>query len=413
MKKLNLLLALLLLASGSFAQNYWNPVSSGTNEHLLSVSFGNASVGYIGGTDSLLLKTTNGGLSWAPVTHSGFDFPLNAHDIVDVNFLSATTGFAIVGNAANPLYVGTLYKTIDGGQTWTELNTGNIAAYTSFFFDENNGYEVGSAFFQGQTLIQLSNGSWGNDQNFHYDPFYFLFAVDFYDTNIGVTGGTAGLIYRTVDAGQHWDTVQAPIDSAVRGLKFIDDHTILGVTDELMGGIIISTDTGKTWQVDMNSLTFFYPCMKSIAISAKDSFIAVGKETNTGGGVILWHEGFNNVMGTAHPLWDVAMVDDSIAYIVGDSGLILSNRIIATNIGGTKNGKDEIHIYPNPSEGAFTIELPQADYISVLDVTGKIIYKTASAARKHRIDLSGQPKAVYLIKAGEGKHSMVRRVVLE
>jgi hypothetical protein len=113
----------------------------------------------------------------------------------------------------------------------------------------------------------------------------------------------------------------------------------------------MSFDTGRTWTVDYSTVTFDYPIMRSIAVSEKDSFIAAGESTTMQGqGMIYWSGGYERV---AHPLRSVAMANDSIAYAVGDSGLIVTNRITApvTGIDNTTLNEDDFTVYPNPNNG--------------------------------------------------------------
>ena len=79
------------------------------------MSFGTNLVGYIGGDDSTLLKSTDGGYSWTPQSTSGMQFTQGLQDIIQVDFIDALNGTAIVGRAP---YSGLVYKTVDGGDIW-------------------------------------------------------------------------------------------------------------------------------------------------------------------------------------------------------------------------------------------------------------------------------------------------------
>jgi photosystem II stability/assembly factor-like uncharacterized protein len=409
---------LLLLSFIAIGQNnYWSKVTSGTNKNLLSVSFGSSLVGYISGSDSLLLKTTDGGNSWVKLNYTGLQFNLAARDIIHLNFINSSTGYAIVSNFKIPDYLGQLYKTINGGATWTAVTSGNIASYSTFFYDENNGYQVGSAFFAGLTLEKMTAGVWGADKNFGWDASHFLYTIDCRNNNTCITGGSGGNVYRTFNGGASWDTVITSTDSAIRSIKFINDSYIIAATDNPMGGIIISNDTGRTWQNDMNTLTFYYPQLKSIVRSVKDSFIAVGKVSfsSPNAGVILCGgSSFPSNFGTEQPLNAVAMSNDSIAYAVGDSGLILSNRHKLLDINEQASQEPGITLYPNPSKGQFMINAETMFSISVYDVVGKLIQQDDELSKEHTISLSGHISGIYLVKvrtiAGEEYY---RKLMLE
>ena len=104
-----------------YTQN-WNQISVPTSENLNDIEFpeGTTGVGYIGGDNLVLLKTIDGGLSWFSIDYSVIDssafLTLN---FFDLEFVSDEVGFATVGYDLG-FY---LYKTIDGGFNWTEINS--------------------------------------------------------------------------------------------------------------------------------------------------------------------------------------------------------------------------------------------------------------------------------------------------
>ena len=98
MKNLCSFLLILFLTLQTKAQNIWEQVVSGTSQNLFSISFGTPAVGYIGGADSTLLKTTDGGVTWTAVNYSGLTFGQTEKDIIHLNFINADTGFAIISN---------------------------------------------------------------------------------------------------------------------------------------------------------------------------------------------------------------------------------------------------------------------------------------------------------------------------
>jgi photosystem II stability/assembly factor-like uncharacterized protein len=408
------LFSLLLTFTAQGQSSYWSKVNSGTTKALMSVSFATPTVGYISGADSLLLKTTDGGVTWSPVAHTGFSFSVGANDIIHVNFINATTGFAVVSDFLNPDYQGVMYKTNDGGLTWMPVTSGNIAVYRTFFFDEHNGYQIGSAFFSGHTLVKLSGSTWGNYHSFTYLPDEFLYAIDFYDTSIGIAGGSGGLVYRSFDAGVTWDTVKTIVDSAINALKFLDHRTIVGACNDPMSGIIVSTDTGKTWQKDMSSLSFFYPRLKSLAVSGKDSFVAVGRSNNGPQGVILsWRNGFWNADGADQPMNSVAMSNDSIAFAVGDSGLIMSNRNHLLSIKADPSSLQYATVYPNPTTGGFYTRMPLPHCVTVTDLMGRQVYKECRSSKEHHINLSKLPKGIYTVLLRHSGEAIVTKLLLQ
>ena len=416
MKHLTFLAALLLVVSTASGQSpYWSKIPSGTSKRLMSISFGSPNVGYIGGADSLLLKTTNGGATWTPVNASGLAFSLAGPDIVHVNFVNDSTGFLVISNFANPTYSGVMFKTTDGGFNWLPVTSGNIAVYSSYFFDESNGFQVGSAFFAGQAIMKLSGGVWGNYHTFSYLPEEFLYAVDFYDTSIGIAAGTGGFVYRTFNGGLTWDTVKTVVDSTIYSLKFVNDSTILAACANPMGAILISTDTGATWQIDINTLTFAYPTLRSLVTSKKDSFIAVGKvSSGTQGAMLAWHNGSPHFESTDQPMNSVAMSNDSVAFAVGDSGLIVSNLNKLLSVNTLSSAEPLAIIYPNPGDGSFTTKMQSSHTVKVSDLTGRVLYCKNMPSTEHHISLVGHAKGIYIVSLQplQGKE-IIRKVLIQ
>ncbi|HTN16369.1 MAG TPA: YCF48-related protein, partial [Chitinophagaceae bacterium] len=180
MKKLHLLLAFLMLHVAANAQDYWQKVSTPSDKDLLTVSFGNSSTGYIGGTDSTLLKTTDGGKTWSTLPHTGMGYEHKyMSDIVDLKFVSATIGYAVLSNRARPDLIGQVYKTLDGGNSWIKVPEIWTSAYRVFCFDEDNGYLTGATPFAGPTLHKLDHGTWSTVHYLGAGTSYMLTAIDF------------------------------------------------------------------------------------------------------------------------------------------------------------------------------------------------------------------------------------------
>jgi photosystem II stability/assembly factor-like uncharacterized protein len=412
MKKLLFILLFSGLLIQVNAQNYWKPLASGTNKRLLSISFGSPMVGYIGGQDSLLLKTTDGGNTWqvlpVPMT-SGF-----VNDIIDVRFVDAMTGYIAVNNLENMALTGQVLKTSDGGASWNIFYAGNTVPARLFFFTEGEGYVVGSAFFAGRVISKIAGGLPTFYHHFIFDPSSFIYGVDFRDTATGIAGGDGGMVYRTFDAGQTWDSVQTNSGSTIYALKFLNDSTILAAADNTGATLIISRDTGRTWNIDNSSLSFHYPVMEALTFSRKDSFIAVGRSSIPGKGTIYWHDhNFNMTESTAQPMHDVAMSNDSVAYAVGDSGLILTNRVsegVGIDPGGLLRGT--LNIYPNPSGDRFFTDLPYPHQVRVYDISGRKLFQSASPALRQVIDLRDRDRGIYMVEVTAGRQKAYGKLVL-
>jgi len=413
MKNATLLLIFLLVSGFARGQFYWNKVVSGTNHNLLSVSFGSDQVGYIGGADSLLLKTTDGGNTWSKVQPAGMQFSNLSRDIVHINFLDTDTGYALVGNFLNPAYVGAQYVTHNGGVQWHPISPGNIVARSTYFKDLRNGFLVGSAFFAGSTLQPIVNGSFGMTQNFSWMPDDFLYGIDCRGTAC-IASGSGGYFYRSFDGGIVWDTIKTFNDSIFHAVRFINDSTLVAATDDPTAGVMFSTDTGRTWQTDLSMLTFFYPQLKTVIISKKDSFLIAGKVQMDTTGIVLWYEkGMANNQTVEQALNGAAMRNDSVGFLVGNHGFIASNKQIMVGINSAGSVFNSLRIYPNPTNGIFTTTMNEAHTVKLMDLAGRIVFLDVKPATSHSIDVRGVAKGIYLLEVATEKFSGIEKILLQ
>ncbi|MFH1937570.1 MAG: YCF48-related protein, partial [Bacteroidota bacterium] len=111
----------------------WYDVSSGLpiNTTFVSISFPTQSVGYIGGHkgsgNNILIKTTDSGESWTVIDEW---LPY----ILDLQFVTPDSGILVT-------YLSSSLRTMDGGQTWEELDP-YFSSMRLYFADQNTGYFV-------------------------------------------------------------------------------------------------------------------------------------------------------------------------------------------------------------------------------------------------------------------------------
>lgn len=77
----------------------WIDVSSGTGERLLCLNFSDENIGYAGGENGVLLKTTDGGLTWSLVEYTMVTAPVSKSLGNNVN---TSNTFSISQNYPNP-----------------------------------------------------------------------------------------------------------------------------------------------------------------------------------------------------------------------------------------------------------------------------------------------------------------------
>jgi uncharacterized repeat protein (TIGR01451 family) len=81
-----------------------------------------------------------------------------------------------------------------------------------------------------------------------------------------------------------------------------------------------------------------------------------------------------------------------------------------------ENGKaEDITIYPNPGNGIYHVKLPEnittSAIIQVYDVLGKLVSDTKAQNNTAQIDLSNQPKGVYIFRINGGNNSFNQLII--
>lgn len=224
----------------------WVSQTSGTGEPLQAVDFVNASVGYavggcVGCTDGIILKTTDGGATWAPKD--------SGRSLSAVQFVSPATGFAVGDN-------GLILRTTDGGASWIDQSPGVISSFVSvFFIDSVTGWVGG---FTPGALFKTTNAgsSWapettGIDPNQDIDGVFFADHQTGWLAGFGFPGGIgAGIIKKTTDGGASWVDETSGTDQYLLSLAFI--NTTTGWAVGTGGTIVKTTNGGATWATDVS-----------------------------------------------------------------------------------------------------------------------------------------------------------------
>ena len=75
--------------------------------------------------------------------------------------------------------------------------------------------------------------------------------------------------------------------------------------------------------------------------------------------------------------------------------------------------QNNLLIYPNPSNGVFTIEtIAQYDEIRILDITGKVVFMTEEYTLRNEIDLTSQQRGIYFISIQGESGRVVKKVIV-
>ncbi|HAP00052.1 MAG TPA: hypothetical protein DCQ83_08425 [Fibrobacteres bacterium] len=274
-------LVLLSIVSTGMAQN-WRGLTSGTTTVLNSVRFISGSTGFAFG-GNVVVKTTNGGTSWAPATgvtagnaYTAMHFANSTGWLVGdvltkttdggvtwtsqkttamtlVTFravfaASATTAY-VVGASFSPAG-GAIYKTTDGGTNWVSQTSGTTNTLNGVYCTDVNTCFIAA---NATTLLKTTNG--GANWVAKTVPAGNYNAIHFTSATTGYAGGLSGTsaAIKTTDAGETWATqTTSTTSNGFQAIHFPDANTGYGVGVALAGSNTIrkTTNGGTTWTVE-------------------------------------------------------------------------------------------------------------------------------------------------------------------
>ncbi len=224
------------------------------DQSLYSVYFVDANIGFIGGEDESIYKTTDGGGSWTPLTVAGI-----SGDVDEIFFVDANTGWALVGSTSG----GQIAKTVDGGVNWNIDLTATKDLLDFSFFDANHGITTGK---DGNTIYYTTDGTnWTQATGPNFGSVMYT-RSDIYGctminqtTAYGVGWGSRAvglqptINIKSTDGGASWEYMVQPENQRQHAnfydVIFKDDMTGLTFGGASLEGTIVmkTTDGGVNW----------------------------------------------------------------------------------------------------------------------------------------------------------------------
>lgn len=272
----------------------WKVLVSGVKNNLNSIYFINDSTGFCCGSEGTLLSTTNSGVEWKRILspserelvsicfnkpESGFlideytvyrtrDYgkswekvkvDCSGKKLYKVKFIDKLNGFIIGSN-------GLILKTVDGGESWRQIESGTNNLLCDIVLDSNNGYCVG---WSGEIIKTTDAG----DHWKRLSPLTtnYLRRIKFADRENGFIIGGGGEIFKTTDAGANWAKVENSTSFGLYDMEYIDEKICLIVGGQ--GKALLSTDRGNSWNA---AETNNFARLNEIFVTPQNTLFAVG-----------------------------------------------------------------------------------------------------------------------------------------
>lgn len=368
------------------AQLQWRPLASAINnidnQRFDDIFFLNDNLGWAAnGAYAAVYKTTDGGATWTTqVTEQSLG---GNYYFRNIKFLDENNGFL---GTLNNLFL----KTTDGGTNWVPVTNvpNNPPAICGLdIVGPNTIYGCG-AYFSPAFIIKSTDGgaTWTSTDMSAYATA--LVEIQFLDENVGYASGsdaTGGIILKTIDGGATWTNIYSSniVGEYVWKLQILasNPNVVFGAVEANApnnGKMIRSLDAGATW------------ISKEVPFT---SVQAVGFLTETRG----WMGGYTSTLGTNFPFMEtndggetwtdagvggnlnrIFFLSDNLAYAAGATVYKFSeNSLSNSSFTETTRVPLAVKILPNPVKDKlnFSIDFPSNDHIviEVYDAAGKFI----------------------------------------
>ncbi|MGH7445028.1 MAG: WD40/YVTN/BNR-like repeat-containing protein [Longimicrobiales bacterium] len=326
----------------------WHTVDVGTTTEFRSAWAPTDSVLWAGGRDGIVVRTTDAGSTWSADTIAG------AQDLFFIGIWAADADTAVALGTGFQTSVARIYRTTDGGDTWTESwrdERDGIFLDALAFWDDGHGLAFGDPIDSAFVVLATDDGgtSWqqvprdvlppplAGEAGFAASGRALVTAPGGHAW-FGTGGGAQARVFHTPDYGATWHATVTPLASGasagIFALAFRDsldgyavggDHTQRAAASD---NVLRTQDGGKTWVVAGSSLpagvrygATVAPVMADSADSAASAppiLIAVGP---SGSGYSTDHGASWTVIDHQH--WNtVSFGPGGAAWVLGMAGKV-------------------------------------------------------------------------------------------
>jgi photosystem II stability/assembly factor-like uncharacterized protein len=310
---------------------------------ILNISFSNPKHAVAVGNGTIV-RTTDGGEHWTQLIR-GTLMEYVHEPIIGVQCINDSVITAVSSS-------GIILRSSDGGTTWISQTSGAASLSSVYFLDNLNGYCAGG----NGTILHTSNGGedWWNQQS----PVQVqLNSVIFTNMQNGIVVGQDGTILRTTNGGIDWTPRGSGTSSSLAGLSFYGQD---GITVGADGTILYSSDGGNSWEarasnvsVNLNNVSY---SSELVATVAGDN----GTILRSLDGGLTWNR---LTSGTDADLFGVYFTSNDTGTVVGEDGIILRTTTGGTILTGVRTNGIELprefllgQNYPNPFNPTTTLQ---------------------------------------------------------
>lgn len=304
------------------------------------------------------------------------------NDIVtDGTNVYASGIFVNIGNGQ------TYYLAKWDGSNWTQVDSGNFNGKIMTMFWKNNSLYVAGEFTNSlgyYCVYRLNAGSWAEVGKLRSAYPVVKIVVDsvgkVYASHSYQNNGSASAVLSRYEPGTNTWIV---LNLYYPGIKYID------ASDQ----VYAMTSCGTPCQGIMRKYT-------SQSTDYTDYFVQTDSGVAADLNAIMM-DNFGYLLTSSRAAFGAMR----FGLLKSSSVFLQSNEITVSK---------ETQIFPNPTSGIFTIRAKdKINTAEIYDTAGKLVKKISPSAASAEINITGQPKGIYLVRTDTGKKQETQKVILK
>lgn len=392
MKK-QLVLIILLSLCVNYTKGQWIVQNNGINIGTVRDSyFLNENVGWLLVNGNKIYKTSDGGDEWTSIDTM-------AYYVDAIHFVDSLHGWGTGYNR--------IINTQNGGYSWSIQydSLWDQIFRDVYFLDTNTGWVIGS-----DRILSTHNGgnSWQNDSLGLFSPW----SVFFINKDTGWVVGEHRIL-KTTNGGQNW-LIKLYSGAELASVTFIDENRGWAVGETFTSGwqsvVHRSIDGGETWdylQLPGGQALYSVSFSDSLNGWIAGSYGTIW-HTNDGGQ--NWELQESN---TDNYLYTISFMNNFTGWATGEEGIILKTLNGGT-VGIHQNNLSNnpyISIIPNPATEYINVRINgKYSELEIFNLSGNLIWK-CNIKQSGIIDIRGFSKGVYILKIYTDDEMLTRKFI--